>query len=61
MTLQNKDSLVRKMPQAFITKSSFIQGYDCQLRLTYAVQKTFASASEGDYFLRLLADGGFQF
>ena len=61
MTLQNKDSLVRKMPQAFITKSSFIQGYDCPLRLKYAVQKTFASTSQGDDFLRLLADGGFQF
>ena len=49
------------MPQTFITKSSFIQGYDCPLRLKYAVQNTFASTSQGDDFLRMLADGGFQF
>ena len=47
------------MPQTFITKSSFIQGYDCPLRLKYAVQKTFATMSQGDDFLLMLADGGF--
>ncbi len=47
------------MPQNFIAKSSFIQGYDCPLRLKYAVQKTFATMSQGDDFLLMLADGGF--
>ena len=48
------------MPQTFITKSSFIQGYDCPLRLKYAVQKTFASTSQGDDFLRMLSNVAFQ-
>jgi hypothetical protein len=38
-----------------------MQGYDCPRRLSYAVQNTFASLSQGDDFLRMLAEGGFQF
>ena len=49
------------MTHRFITKSSFMQGYDCPRRLSYAVQNTFASLSQGDDFLRMLAEGGFQF
>jgi len=48
------------MPQTFITKSSFIQGYECPLRLKYAVQKIFASTSQGDDFLRILSNVPFQ-
>ena len=48
------------MPQTFITKSSFIQGYDCPVRLKYAVQNTFASTSQGDEFLRMLSNVPFQ-
>ena len=48
------------MPQAFITKSSFIQGYDCPVRLKYTVQNTFTSTSQGDDFLRMLSNAPFQ-
>ena len=48
------------MPQTFITKSSFIQGYDCPLRLKYAVQNTFTSTSQGDEFLRMLSNVPFE-
>ena len=44
------------MPQAFITKSSFIKGYDFPLRLKYAIQNTFASTFQGDDFLRMLSN-----
>ena len=48
------------MPQAFITKSSYIQGYDCPVRLKYTVQKAFTSTSQGDDFLRMLSNVAFQ-
>ena len=48
------------MPQAFITKSSFIQDYDCPVRLKYTVQNTFTSTSQGDDFLRMLSNAPFQ-
>lgn len=48
-------------PPRFITKSAFIQGYDCPQRLRYGVVDGLPSKDKGDDFLRMLAEGGFQF
>ena len=48
------------MTAKILTKSRFIGGYDCPQRLVFAAQGC-ASTREDDAFLRLLAEGGFQF
>ena len=53
---RNQDMMTEKI----LTKSRFICGYDCPQRLVYAAQGC-ASTQEDDDFLRLLAEGGFQF
>ena len=42
MTLQKNEPRSGQMSQSFISKTSFIRGYDCPLRLKYSVEKTFA-------------------
>ena len=44
----------------WITKSAFIRGYDCPHRLVYALQRL-PSTKANDEFLKMLAEGGFQF
>jgi hypothetical protein len=44
----------------YLSKSTFIRGYDCPVRIRHAVDKL-ASRKEDDDFLRMLAEGGFQF
>ena len=43
-----------------LTKSLFIRGYDCPLRLRHAIDGL-PSQREEDHYLRMLAEGGFQF
>ncbi len=43
-----------------LSKSSFIRGYDCPVRIRHVVDRR-PSKKEDDEFLRLLAEGGFQF
>ena len=43
-----------------LTKSLFIRGYDCPLRLRHAIDKMPSQQKENQY-LRILAEGGFQF
>jgi hypothetical protein len=43
-----------------VTKSHFIRGYDCPMRLRHALDKQPSHRDEDDY-LRILAEGGFQF
>jgi len=43
-----------------LSKSTFIRGYDCPIRIRHAVDRR-ASNTERNEFLRLLAEGGFQF
>lgn len=44
----------------YLSKSTFIRGYDCPVRIRHAVDRL-ASRKEEDDFLRMLAEGGFQF
>jgi hypothetical protein len=43
-----------------LSKSTFIRGYDCPIRLRHVADRR-ASNTERNEFLRLLAEGGFQF
>jgi hypothetical protein len=43
-----------------LTKSLFMRGYDCPVRLSHALEGRPSSSSEDD-FLRMLAEGGMQF
>jgi hypothetical protein len=47
-------------PPRLLSKSNFVRGYDCPVRVKYAVARR-ASTKQDDEFLRLLAEGGFQF
>lgn len=44
----------------YLSKSTFIRGFDCPIRIRHAVD-WLASRKEEDDFLRMLAEGGFQF
>lgn len=44
----------------WITKSAFIRGYDCPVRLLYALERLPSNKAD-DEFLKMLAEGGFQF
>jgi len=44
----------------YLSKSTFIRGYDCPVRIRHAVERL-ASLKEENDFLRMLAEGGFQF
>ncbi len=44
----------------YLTKSSFIRGYDCPVRVQYAIERL-PSNKDNDEFLKMLAEGGYQF
>ena len=53
-------SVASTTPPRLLSKSNFVRGYDCPVRVKYAVARK-ASTKQDDEFLRLLAEGGFQF
>ncbi len=48
------------MTQKYLTKSRFKLAVDCPTKLYYTGKKEYANANDGNEFLEMLADGGFQ-
>lgn len=48
------------MPTRYLTKSRFKLALSCPTKLYYTGKKNYANANDGNEFLAMLADGGFQ-